>query len=95
MGLGPSEQGCSMKGVRKLWEGLSSPGVLFNGWIIQCFQRLHFSLAISPKCHGWGHRKNYQALLFFLMPRWGREWKLVAKNETFLMLSLAMKNGWL
>lgn len=48
---------------------------------------------ITKEVHGWGHRKNYHSHLFLLMPRWGREWKLVAEKETFLMLTLAMKNG--
>lgn len=36
--------------------------------------------------------KNYQSLFFLLIPEWRREWKLVTENETFLMLSLAVKN---
>lgn len=36
--------------------------------------------------------KKYQSLFFLLIPELGREWKLVTENETFLMLSLAMKN---
>lgn len=37
-------------------------------------------------------RKLQKCLLFLFMPGQGREWKLAGENETFQILSLAMKD---
>lgn len=53
---------------------------------------LFFSKITERNAKAGNIEKDYQFLFFLLLPEWGREWKLVTENETFLMLSLAMKN---
>lgn len=53
---------------------------------------LFFSKITERSAKAGDIEKNYQSLFFLLIPEWRREWKLVTENETFLMLSLAVKN---